>query len=84
MKKLVLASIATTVLASTSAFAQPQKGTWMAGADLLGASAGFNQSAPGNKYVDFIVTPKVGYFISDRMVVGSSFTLGGLSFPDGF
>lgn len=84
MKKLVLASIATTMLSSTAALAQPQKGSWMAGADLLGASAGFNQSSPGNKYVDFIITPKVGYFISNRMVVGSSFTLGGAIVPGRF
>lgn len=76
MKKIVIATIATTLL-TLSANAQPKKGSFMVGADLLNASAGFSTNRPGSGYSTFMLSPKVGYFLSDKFAVGANVSFSG-------
>lgn len=71
-KQFTLAALAVTFL-STTAFAQPKKGSWMAGADILSSGAYISSNS---SQFNFNLMPKAGYFVTDKLTVGSSLTLG--------
>ncbi len=73
MKRLSLLLASTTVLALTPAFAQLQKNTWT-----LGGSLGSAGLAGGNGffYLSGSITPRAGYFLTDRFMVGAGLGLG--------
>lgn len=73
MKKLQLLALA--LFATTLAFAQPEKGDIFLGGSLnfnMGSSKGevAGVSADGPKTLNFGISPRVGYFLSDKIVVG--------------
>lgn len=74
MKKLILASVLLTSLVTTTAFAQPKKGSWMVGADIAGAAA--SNPGGGNMLFHAALTPKAGYFLTNRLVAGTSLNMG--------
>lgn len=79
MKNLVLiTTLASTVLAGTTAFAQPQKGDWMVGASIANSQAYLSN----NGYNQFQVSllPSAGYFLTNRIAVGTGI---GLSYASG-
>ena len=81
MKKAVLLPAVAALLTATSAYAQPQKGTYIVGASLAGAN-GYINSTHSN-YGQVIINPRVGYFITDRLALGTSLSLAG-AFGSGY
>lgn len=74
MKKLVLTTVASTVLATTAVFAQPQKGDWMVGAGIANSQAYLSNRGYNQFQVSLL--PSAGYFIGNRFAVGTGIGLG--------
>ena len=71
MKKIVL--IISILFFSISVKSQITKGYWMFGGDAIVRGYKFDNSTKFNYYAE--IFPKVGYFISDKFVVGSEIGL---------
>jgi len=76
MKSLVVLSVF--LLASLSVSAQLQKGGWMVGGTGGGAFGG--GGGGGGSVVTVSLAPRAGYFLTDRVVVGSEIGLGYTTF----
>lgn len=68
MKKLTII-IATLSFITTSVFAQPRKGDWMVGAGIANSSAA---RVAGSTQFNVNLNPSAGYFLSNRVAVGTS------------
>ena len=73
MKKLLLITPLLFVLTSSS-FAQPQKGSWLVGASIANGGAAVQPNI--NSVFNFNISPKAGYFLSNRLALGTGINFG--------
>lgn len=78
-KSLVLLLIL--IYATQKSYAQPRKGDWMVGANIANSNAGLRA---GSAHLNINLNPSGGYFLSNRVVVGTSVGLNYSKYANNF
>lgn len=81
MKKIALLSTAAVLFASLTTYAQPKKGDWMVGANIANTMAA--TSSWGTQF-SVNLNPSAGYFLSNRVAVGTGVGLSYQHFDKNF
>lgn len=74
MKKVLLLACVFILISTSAIYAQPEKGDWMVGASLVNANGYINSTVPHQ--FSFNLNPSAGYFLSNRVAIGTGLNLG--------